>query len=90
MPTHAGYRPQAGKLEWDSPSPARFLSSGAHVDVFVLLARGILLAGLRSPLRLAGRRPSPILRWTIALARNPLESIDRRQSTPRDRGWAVC
>jgi hypothetical protein len=54
-----------------------------------LLAGGLLLAGLLSRLRLAGRSPLRVSPWTIALARDPLESIDRRQPTPRDRSRAA-
>jgi hypothetical protein len=58
-----------------------------------LLAGGLLLlvgpTGLRSRLRLAGRSPLRVSPWTIALARNPLESIDRWQPTPRDRSRAA-
>jgi hypothetical protein len=76
-----------------SRSPAGFLSptlaSDAYVDVPRPLAGGLFVAGLLLRLRLAGRSPSRLSPGTIALARNSLESVDRRQPTPRDRRWAA-
>jgi hypothetical protein len=57
--------------------------------VSVLPVGGILLSGLLTRLLVAGRSPLRVPTWTIALARDPLESIDRRQPTPRDRGRAT-
>jgi hypothetical protein len=56
----------------------------------ILLSAGLVgLARLRLWLRLAGRSPLRVSPWTIALARDALESIDRRQPTPWDRGRAT-